>query len=230
MTRYSTLKPILIAVAIISVFLALPSPVRGSTTDDHALIVVSNYIETDEDEHQKAEDLYDLLISKGYSSNHIEFLTAEDISIRDGDPTTSNIEDGFSWLSQESNSQSNVIIYISDHSHMINSEAFYRFSDGNTNESVISDWIDDITYDTLTYISMGSRSGLIGSDLTGTDRVVISSMGANETADPDGFDIVSALEDTNADLNADNFVTFIEAYEYERVGLLSEDQSPILWS
>jgi len=230
MTRYPTLKLTLLAVALISVTLVLPLPVEGITSEDYALIVVSSYNGTDQDELQKAADLYDFLISKGYSSEYIEFLTSDQMSIRDGDPTSSNIEDGFNWLSQESDNRSNVIIYISDHSHSINSESYYRFSDGNISESDVSGWLDEMNYDTLTYISLGSRSGLIGSELRGANRVVISSMGASETADPDEFDIVNGLEDTNADLNNDNFITFTEAYEFERMGLIHEEQYPIHWS
>jgi hypothetical protein len=229
MTRYPTLKLTFLAVALISVSLVLPFSVIGTTSEDYALIVVSSYNGTDENELEKAEDLYDLLIEKGYSSDHIKFLTTESVPIKDGDPSTNNVENGFEWLAQEADSNSNVIIYVSDHSHGINSNPFYRFSNGNINESDVSDWLDDITYDTLTYITLGNKSGLIGSELTGARRVVISSMGATETADPDEFDIVNGLKDTNADLNNDNFITFIEAYQFESLRLTSS-QTSVLWA
>ncbi len=201
--------------------------VDAQNSDDKALIIVSSYNGTNQFELDKAIDLYDYLIDRGLQKEDIQFLCTGTLAIRDGDPTTSNIVNGFEWLAEDATTNSDVFIYVSDHTHAISSDPFYRFSDGNIYSSDIEDWLDDISYSTLNYITLGDHSGLIGSDLTDTDRTVISSMGSAQSVSIDAFDIARGLADTEADTDNDGIVSFEEAF-YSEENLIT-GQDPVIW-
>jgi hypothetical protein len=211
--------------------LVLISNNNATENNDTALIVVSSYGGTDQNDLAKAVYLYDYLLSIGFGSDDIIFLCSDELSIKDDEPTLSNIEDAFNWLVNNSQQDSNTIIYIDDNAHVINSQEYYRFSDGNLNVSYIEDWIDEMEYSSLAYISTGDNSGLIGSSLTGEGRAIMSSMAYDEEAEIDRFNITRGLENIDADLNRDGWITFVEAFDWEE-GYVEEyyDQDPQFWN
>lgn len=203
---------------------------EGGENDDKALIVVSNYGGTDQNELDKAVDLYDYLISIGLGSDDIMFLCAENLTMRDGDPSTSKVEDGLKWLAGNSTPSSDSIVYISDHSHVIRNNCSYRFQDGNLSISDVEDYIDETSFSSLAYITTGDCSGLIGSQLSGERRVVMSSMAYDEEATTDRFSIARGLENISADRNCDGWVTFVEAFYWEESYVEQHwDQDPQIW-
>ena len=220
----------LITVALLVLSFFGFSGTNATENNDKALIVVSSYDGTDQNEVNKAVDLYDYLIDVGLGSDDIIFLCANNLSIKDGNPSVSNVEEGFKWLVNNTDSDSDTIIYISDHAHGINSEIYYKFNDGNISISDVEDWVDHMEYSGLAYITTGDRSGLVGSELSGESRVIMSSMAYNETAGIDRFSIARGLENISADLNSDGWVTFIEAFFWEETHV--EDcyvQDPQIW-
>jgi hypothetical protein len=196
--------------------------------DDKALIVVSSFGGTDKIELEKAIDLYNYFITNGMEHDDILFLCDQDLAMIDGDPTVSNVKEGFKWLEDEGTSQSDVFIYVSDHAHGTQNEIFYRFSDGILYSEDIEDSLDDMTFNELTYITTGAHSGHFGGQLEGPSRIIMSSMKATENAHPDQFDIARGLTDPTADTNNDGIVTFEEAFYKERSTVTG--QEPQIWT
>ena len=227
MTRYPTLAISLLAIMLMTVLFVLPEGSDGSSSSDLALIVVSDYGGTDQFELDKALDLYNYLLDDGFSADNILFLADDSATGIDDVPDLDNIEDGFDWLKENADCNTDVIIYISDNLHGTQSDPYFRFSDGNLYASKIEDWVDDITFDELTFIGTGPHSGLFGKDLKDTDRTIMASMKANEDATPDEFDIVRGLNDPSADTNNDGMVSFEEAFYKESSTVTG--QTPQIW-
>ncbi|MCK5773550.1 MAG: hypothetical protein KAH57_07150 [Thermoplasmata archaeon] len=196
--------------------------------DNMAIIIVSENAEASE--LGKAASFYGHLLNGGYCSDNVLFLTPSSVPGSDGTSNLSNIEDGFGSLVEDNETDKDVVIYISDHCGGCIDGAIFEFSNGTLNVSTIDGWIDDMTFDDLTFIIGGDRSGLAGPELEGDDRVIISSMGSDEMSTPDRFNITRGLESAWADFNNDGHISYIEAFISEKIRLLLEPQTPRLWA
>ena len=220
----------LVPLGIVLVLLLVVNVGNASNTDENrALIIVSDYDGIDQNEIEKAIAYYEYLIDGGYSSSDVEFLCMSDIACKDGDSTLVNVENAFEDLVNECGKNTNVKIYVSDNTHCINSQIRYRFTDGVLPCLDVVDWIDDMSYCSLDYFTLGNHSGLFGAQAIGDDRIIISSMGWDEAFSEDQFDITRGYNDPSADINNDGVVSTEEAFESERVTLLLTDQTPIMW-
>lgn len=197
------------------------------TSSDKAIIVVSDLNGYDDDELGKALSFYDYLIEEGFTTSNIEFLVDDGVPGQDDEGSKSNVESALSSLANDT-SIKNIIIYISDNGHAGVNTDYYQFEDGNLSKPYIEAWMDDMTYNELTYISMGNHSGLFGNSLLDDDRVIIASMDPTESVDPDNFNITRSLEDPLNDDNNDNWVSFEEAFYAER-DLVGVYQTPMIW-
>ncbi|MFW3146386.1 MAG: hypothetical protein ACMUIE_06205 [Thermoplasmatota archaeon] len=200
-----------------------------SIPDQKALIVISSVLGTDQHEVDKAVAFHDYLIDQGYSEGDIEFLCMEDISFADGRSTKGNVKTAFDTLIEESTEDTELIIYISDNNHFINGKLYYQFVGGDIPCSSVEDWVDNIEFSELTFINNGPRSGLFGAQLQGDDRIIMSSMEADQTCSPDQFNITRSLEDSSADANNDGVVSIIEAFNNEEQILEETGQTPLIW-
>ncbi|MGA1872493.1 MAG: hypothetical protein ACMUHY_02380 [Thermoplasmatota archaeon] len=219
----------LLSASILLMIMLFSLPANAESSEYKALIIVSDYEGTDQHELDKAVAFHDHLINKGFSEDEILFITSEDIDCRDQAVTVDNIENGFEWVIDNSKRKTEVNIYISDNSHIIDTESFYQFTDGQVNCSDIIDWIDQISYETLNYITLGNHSGLFGAKLVGPERVIISSMRECEESAVDRFNITRSLEDPAADIDHDGVVSFVEAFCNEKMLLIGTGQNPVLW-
>ncbi|MBN1389343.1 MAG: hypothetical protein JXA22_01740 [Candidatus Thermoplasmatota archaeon] len=229
MTRLTPFIVGLLCASLLFIGILLSLPANGEGSNRGALIIVSDFNGTDEYELCKAVAFYEYLESIGYDSDEIIFLSSENVSCRDDVVTIENILEAFEWLIDGSKQKTRVNIYITDNSHMIQTESFYQFTDGQVACSQIIDWIDQIRYDSLNYITLGNHSGLFGPQLMGSDRVIMSSMREMEESPMDHFNITRSLEDMQADTNQDGVVSFVEAFYNEKLLLLGSGQDPQMW-
>ncbi len=144
--------------------------------------------------------------------------------------TFAGCDDDSDVVINSSDVDSEIVIYVSDHGHMVDSESALRFSDGNISYSTIGSWIDEMDHSDLVYISGGNRSGLAGPELRGPGKTVICSMGADQVSFPDLFNITRGLEDPTSDIDGDGEVSYHEAYLKEREELRFSDQDPQYFS
>lgn len=230
MTRNTTIGLGLFTIGLLVLTLFLSFSAKGASDDYKALIVVSSYNGTDEYEFEKAVAFYHYLRNNGYSNENIIFLTDEDFINKNGDASTYEIELAFKELASESKQKTEVCVYISDNSHATDGASYYEFDDGNISCRSIVDWIDDMKFDNLNYITLGNHSGLFGPLLSGEDRVIMSSMREYEETFTDYFNITRSLENPSADTNFDGEVSFTEAF-YREKQLLDEywEQNPEIW-
>jgi len=229
MTRIPCLSLGLLATLALVATVLLVGNVSATSDEYKALIVVSSFQGTSQNELNKAIAFYDHLMEKGYGDDDILFLCTQEMTIKDGDPTAHSVEEGFEWLIKNSQEHTEVNIYISDNSHASEMELYYQFYDGTVNCFDIVDWVNEISYSTLNYITLGNHSGLFGRQLVGPNRVVMSSMRDFEEADTDQFNITRGLLDPLADYNNDGKVSMVEAFWSEYITLLPEPQTPVLW-
>ncbi len=229
MTRFSYVSLGIFATLALVAAALLGGTANADPEEFKALIVVSSWEGTDQNEIDKALAFYDYLLDNGYDGCDIEFLCEGDIPVKDGEPTVEKIENGFNWIMNNSKKKTSVNIYISDNTHSSQSETFYQFQDGTINCSQIVEWIDSIEYSSLNYITLGNHSGSFGPQLIGENRVVISSMRDFEMCSPDRFNITRGLLDSKADRDNDNEVSMVEAFFSEFETLMTVPQTPILW-
>ncbi|MGA1792526.1 MAG: hypothetical protein ACMUHM_01105 [Thermoplasmatota archaeon] len=229
MTRTVPLLAGALSVASLLLMILISNPVNADPQEYRALIIISDYEGTDDHELEKGVAFYDYLIENGYHDDDIIFLTSENVSCMDDNVTIENINEAFQWLIDEGKQKTTVNVYISDNTHHIASRSYYQFSNGTVNCSDIIRWIDQISYDTLNYITLGNHSGWFGPQLVGENRVVISSMREFEESFVDRFNITRSLEDPTADTDCDGKVSFVEAFYNEEQLLIRYDQHPVLW-
>lgn len=220
-----------VSIAIVTAFLLFNSIESNAnpSSGDMAIIVVSDYNGYDSTEMGKAIAFYDYLIDSGLSSSNIEFLIDDGITGQDGEGNLSNFENALDDLVDDTNMK-DIYIYISDNGHAIQNDAEFQFEDGGISRSTIEDNLDDMTYSSLTFITLGNRSGLFGSDLLDTDRVIISSQAPYQEINPDLFNITRSLENSANDSNNDGIVDFVEAFNAEENLLIINPQDPEIWT
>ncbi|MGA1866026.1 MAG: hypothetical protein ACMUFK_01000 [Thermoplasmatota archaeon] len=229
MTRTSTITIGLLSTTFLLIAFLFSIPADAESCEYKALIIVSDYMGTSQDELGKAIAFQEYLVSNGYGSDDITFLTSEEVPYKDDIVTIANIIDAFERLIDESRHKTHVNIYISDNAHTVQTESFYRFADGIVSCSEIIGWVDQMEYRSLNYITLGNHSGSFGPQLAGPDRVIMSSMRDDEEHLIDRFDITRSLEDPKADLDLDGMVSFVEAFLKEKEILIEYGQDPQLW-
>ena len=197
-------------------------------SDNYAILLVSDVNGDDTVEDQKSVDLYNYLLEEGYSDESILVLNNQELTINDYESRLEYIEISFSYVISNSNSGSDVVVYISDFAKETQNGPVFQFIDGDLEMSTIDGWIDDISCDELTVIIGGKNSGIAGPALAEQNRLVMSSMKATQSYSPDGFDIARSLNDPLADSDEDGSVSFLEAFEYEKSSLTT-GQVPCLW-
>ncbi|MBN1539333.1 MAG: hypothetical protein JW939_04245 [Candidatus Thermoplasmatota archaeon] len=229
MTRSSALTIGLLCATFSLVALLFSFPANADSEEYKALIIVSDYMGTSQDELVKAVAFHEYLERNGYRSEDITFLTSEDVYCRDDMVGVANVIEAFQRLIDGSKQKTVVNIYISDNAHSVYSESFYRFADGKVSCQEIIGWIDQTDYRSLNYITLGNHSGTFGQQLAGTNRVIMSSMREDEEHMIDRFNITRSLSDPDADLNNDGMVSFVEAFLKEKEIVMEYGQDPQLW-
>jgi len=116
----------------------------------------------------------------------------------------------------------NFLSYVNGYDSACSKYCFAFFSFPNS----IYDWFDETEYQELTVILNGNRSALAGSDLSGTDRDILCSMGSTQSFQTDQFNITRSLEDPTADSNSDGEVSYMEAFLKEDQNLQFDTQDP----
>ncbi|MBN1389454.1 MAG: hypothetical protein JXA22_02315 [Candidatus Thermoplasmatota archaeon] len=197
---------------------------------DMAIIIVSDYEGYDSIETNKALAYFDHLTSTSIDEENIFFLCSDGVPGQDFPANISNVHYAFEELAKDNCPNKDIYLYISDSAHGDAYMEYYQFIDGNICRSEIEYWLDSMMYSNLHYISLGNRSGSIGSTLVDTTRTIISSMGPNDDAEIDLFNITRSLIDPDADLNDDGSVSYIEAFYSEEAILEQFYQYPILWT
>jgi hypothetical protein len=193
-----------------------------------SLVIVSGYNGYTSHELVKASDFRGHLLDS-CSTDDMIYLTDSGISGSDGTATVSNVEDAFSWLKDNCDSNTEVAVYIMDHAQVINGYPSFRFEDGLIRASTIDGWLDQVSCSEMTVILNGERSALNGPTLDTVSRDVICSMKSGQTYCPDNFDIADSLDDITADVNNDGIVSYIEAYEKEKNLLEASGQVPVVY-
>lgn len=197
-------------------------------TEKHALIIVSTYGQTPSSEIDKAVSFYEYLIDEEYNHTNIHFYGPTNISYVDANSSVENVEAGFQCLIDNSSIDQYFVIYISD--HVTFSESIYNFEDGNISSDEVSDYLDNMTCDQLTFINNGNHSGIC-EDYRAQSRIIMSSMASDQSYSPDYFNITRSLEDIDADTNNNQVVSYQEAFNHE-VYLIEQDgydQDPKIW-
>jgi len=221
------LASIILVTSIALVSLLISTEAEAVTTLPRcAIIIVSDLNGFNQNEIEKADEFYQYLLDQDYSDDDIRYLTDDPLNGYDADPTISNINSAFSWLKNTSSSSSQPVIYISDHVKWVLGNSTFQFSDGNITANSIDDWFDETEYQELTVILNGNRSALAGSDLSGTDRDILCSMGSTQSFQTDQFNITRSLEDPTADSNSDGEVSYMEAFLKEDQNLQFDTQDP----
>lgn len=229
MTRTPAITTGLLCTTFLLVALLFSIPADADSCEYKALIIVSDYMGTSQDELGKAVAFHEYLESNGYGSDDITFLTSEDVPCKDDMVGIVKIVEAFERLIDESRHKTLVNIYISDNAHTVQAESYYRFADGIISCSQIIGWVDQMEYRSLNYITLGNHSGSFGPQLAGPDRVIMSSMRDDEEHLIDRFNITRSLEDPKADLDLDGMVSFVEAFLKEKEILIEYGQDPQLW-
>ncbi len=227
------LRSLLAFSLILISFMVIKSAVNAeSLPDAKCLIIVSGYGGYSQQELSKAssfreyfrEYLLDLV-----NEDDVIYLTDPTDPSSDGPATLSNIEDSFDWLISNSEPDTDVTVYISDHISMIDNNASFIFNDGAIPASIIDLWLDLIECSSLNIILNGERSGMGGQAVSGTGRDVLCSMDASESFQNDLFNITRSLEDPSADIDNDEIVSYVEAYWKEVDNLLGSGQNPVYY-
>lgn len=230
MERYSCiLISVLISAACIVILFANDSSGTPAQSKK-AIIIVSSSNGENQNEMDKAICFLEYLLDDGYEEEDIDLISTGDSEYIDSIDSLSNINASFSGLISGSDEDTDVVIYISDNGHAENGIPSLRFRDGNITGIQFDSWFDQITCSEFTFIIGGNRSGIIGPDVADPSRTVMSSMGENQFAFPDLFNITRSLKDLTADSNNDGVVDFEEAF-WNEVDLLSgTGQDPVLFN
>jgi hypothetical protein len=227
--KMMALRSLLAFSLILISFMVIKSAVNAeSLPDAKCLIIVSGYGGYSQQELSKASSFREYLLDL-VNEDDVIYLTDPTDPSSDGPATLSNIEDSFDWLISNSEPDTDVTVYISDHISMIDNNASFIFNDGAIPASIIDLWLDLIECSSLNIILNGERSGMGGQAVSGTGRDVLCSMDASESFQNDLFNITRSLEDPSADIDNDEIVSYVEAYWKEVDNLLGSGQNPVYY-
>jgi hypothetical protein len=162
------------------------------------------FVEDPEDFYTECDDLYNLLVDYDYT---VRYLSVDRWSDPDDDDyneiydvaTSSSIEDAYSWMAQNSDSNDKCLIYMFDHGYynILNNKGFLYIDnnrDGDRQDSsdrlyddTVADWVDDIdSYGTLIFVLEACFAGRFTYDVgyNSDDRIVITSTDSSHAANP----------------------------------------------
>ena len=147
------------------------------TKAEHYAVIVSGGVEDDlQDCFERTSDLaYDTFESLGYDDDHIYYLSRDTSNPRvDEKVTHDSVKYALTnWLEQHSNEESKCFLYFCDHG----SEWGSFIIDENEwiNDYEIARWLKNVRYKTLTIVMECCFSGQFIDDLSGYNRIVITS-------------------------------------------------------
>lgn len=158
--------------------------------------------------------LHNWLIDHGWLDSHITFLADHDGA--DGPATKENLRGAIEYIANHSSSESKVFISVMDHESWINGHCYIQTKNGLVSVLELRDWINDIAiYKSMT-IELSSRySGAFIEDLSGEDRLIVTSHTYSESYTPNHFLLSESLSDPAADTSGDGFVSVQEAFAHQ---------------
>ena len=144
--------------------------------EHYAVIVCGGTGDDAQDCFERTSDLaYDTFKYLGYDDDHIYYLSRNtDNSKVDEKVTRKSIKNTLiDWLGNRSNEESKCFIYFCDHGGSFGS--FFIDENVWVNDFEIADWLQNLRYKTLTIVLDSCFSGQFIDDLSGHNRVVITS-------------------------------------------------------
>jgi hypothetical protein len=206
----------------------MSQPARGEERGNKlALVIVSGHGGYTPTELSKAISFRKYLLNNGFNNQDIRYLTPVQCNESHAISTKANVMESIQWLQQNSTSDTDVIIYISDHEQTVNGIIHFFFEGGNISAEQIDLWLEEVNCSSMNIFLNGPRSGLAGTDLTGINRSVYCSMKGYQDYDPDRFNITRSLQDPAADKDHNGDITYLEAFEMEKIRLLGTGQEPV---
>lgn len=158
---------------------------------------------------------YDLLITKGYSDNNIDYLfeTASETGV-DYESTVDNFTMVIDQLREKSTSIDNIVVILIGHGYFDGTNSYYTLHDYNIQDTEMADMFSDIKRDKVVFVFSPCNTGGFIDDLSGPDTVVISSTRPDESNKAAFIEPFLASFDGSGDKNNDGNVSFAEAFNF----------------
>jgi len=221
----------IIGCLILTSMFIFAQPARGEERGNKlALVIVSGHGGYTPSEVNKGSAFRKYLLDNGVSQNRMKYLTSPSDQYSDGIASVNSVINAFQWLINNSLSIDEVTIYISDHAWWIDNIVSFKFDDGNLSAELVDTWLDVVECSSMNIILNGPRSGLAGTDLTGSQRSVFCSMKGYQEYDSDQFNITRSLLDPVSDKDHNGEITYLEAFEMEKSRLLGSGQEPVKYT
>lgn len=153
-------------------------------------------------------NLKDILINDGWKEDHIKCLYREDA-------TYANLSAALAWVTDNSDSNDTVLLYLSTHG----SANYIELEDKDLNYSELAEKINNINYRGLLIMVEACHSGSATSYLQGENRVILTSCGADEESAQEfsglSFRALQGFGDIEG--NNDNWVSAEEIFNFVKV-------------
>jgi hypothetical protein len=163
---------------------------------------------------QEGWALHNWLLQHGWQDSHIKFLA--ECTMSDGAPTKDNIHSAISWIAANSNSNSLVFISALDDHQWGDGHLYYHASDGLISEVELGNWVNETTaYGKMGIEVSGRYTAACIPNLSGQNRVVVTSHAATEDYAPNNYRLSVAFQMSYADVDNDGYVSLQEAHNYE---------------
>lgn len=152
-----------------------PKVITDDEVEHYAVIICGGYGDDLQNCFERTSDLaYDTFKSLGYDDDHIYYLSRDTDNYRvDERVSRKSIKNTLTnWLGERLNEESKCFIYFCDHG-----DIWGNFIVNNlwVSDSEIADWIRDLKYKTLTIVMECCFSGQFIDDLSGSNRIIITS-------------------------------------------------------
>jgi len=154
------------------------------------------------DHIDKAKDLRNYLLDRGWIDERIFFLADSSEFYIDGNATKSGIKDTIEDIALDSTSNDLVFIAILDHAQDGEGTTYFRTGDTdnptNISDTEFAGWVDGITnFSTMTIYIRSPYAGGFVEELEGDKRIVISDCEENQSYTEGGFSFYEALTEVN---------------------------------
>ncbi len=198
--------------------LSLGMPAGGAVeldSKDHAYAVIFAVREGEDSAPiEEGWAMHNWLIAHGWLDSHITFLA--DHASADGQATKENLQGAIADVASEATSESKVLIGVLDHGTWINGHCYIQATDGLISGTELDSWLDDIADYKTMVIELSSRySGAFISDVSGPNRLIVTSHTYSESYTPNHFLLSEGLSDPGADTSGDGYVSVQEAFAHQ---------------
>jgi len=196
-------------------------------------LIVAPVVNGDTSTLEKAQDMRNYLLSKGWSDEDIIFLTGgTNAPYVDGPATPERVLQELDNLANTVSGDTYVQINVYDHAHDSDGKLYFQLEDGTLDVSTFVNKVNNINGDWMFLELNTNLAENVALDINKDNHIIMCSHALNQVTSVNYFNIVDGLNSPDADSNGDGSVSLEEAFNYEYNSVVAASgnaQTPVMY-